>query len=263
MKRWLGAILAVAAALILVALLAPFVPLPGPERVALLAAGILAFVCVSTEVLFVASRAPAVGPRALWGLIPAMALLVGVALAGDVLPRIVAACLVTIGILSFGTLAGAVVGGAIHEAGYLLVVAVISALVDVFSVLHPRGPTAQLIQIEAAVNVLILPWPILGSGRIEPVLGVGDVAFAAIYLVATRRHGLSVRKTVIALAAGLAVTLVVVVATGVGIPALPFLGVAVVLAHPEARRLPKKDRATALLGLGALVIVLGALFLLR
>jgi hypothetical protein len=186
-----------------------------------------------------------------------------VALAGPALPRVVAAALVTSALLTFGTLVGSVVGSAIDHAGHLLVVAVISSLVDAFSVLHPSGPTAQLVRVQTALDVLILPWPILGTARIEPILGVGDVAFAAIYLAAAKRHGLPLRRTVAALAAGLAVTLGVVLATGRGIPALPFLGAAVVVAHPQARRLPEADRKKALLGLGVLVALFAVLFALR
>lgn len=261
MARWLAALLAPAALLALVAAIAPFVPLSGSLGRG--AAGVLAFACVGAEVLTAAALAPRLRPRALLALPVPIAALAAVAVLGDGWPRGAAAATVTVGLLSVGTLAGAVVGHAIDRAGHLVVVAVVSSLVDVFSVLHPRGPTAQLVQVETAVNVLILPWPILGTARIEPILGVGDIAFAAIYLGAAKRHGLAVRRTVLALAAGLAVTLAVVMATGIGIPALPFLGAAVVLAHPEARRLPPEDRKKALVGLVVLVGLFVGLFAMR
>ncbi len=258
MHRWLVGALAASATLVLFALIAPH--LPAVHRAV---AGVLAFACVGGEVLLVAGLAPPLRPRGLVGLGASLAVLVGVALAGPALPTIAAAALVTLALLVAGTLVGAVVGRAIEDPGHLVVVAAVSALVDVYSVLHPTGPTAQLVQIEAAVDVLILPWPLLGTGRIEPVLGVGDVAFAAIYAVATRRHGLSMRRTLLALAAALAVTLAVVMSTGIGIPALPFLGAAIAIAHPEARRVPAKDRRKALVGLGLLLAAFVALFALR
>lgn len=258
LRRWLVAAIGASAALVLFAWLAPHGP--AVHRVV---AGVLAFACVGGEVLLVAGSTPPLPPRALVGLGASLAILVAVALAGPALPTIAAAASVTLALLLAGTLVGAVVGRAIEHPGHLVVVAIVSALVDAYSVLHPSGPTAQLVQIETAVDVLILPWPILGTARIEPVLGVGDVAFAAIYAVASRRHGLSMRRTLLALAAALAVTLAVVMSTGIGIPALPFLGAAIAIAHPEARRIPAKDRRKALVGIGLLAAVFVALFALR
>ncbi|MCA9604633.1 MAG: hypothetical protein KC619_03500 [Myxococcales bacterium] len=258
LTRWLLAAAGAAGVLCLFALVAPLAPSVSPY-----VAGTLAFACVAAEVLTVAALTPPLKAKSLLGLVVPFGLLIGVALLGTALPGLAAAATVTAALLVFGTLTGGVVGRAIEEPGHLLVVAVISALVDVFSVLHPSGPTAQIIQIEAAVNVLILPWPILGTGRIEPVLGLGDIAFGGIYAVASRRHGLSMKKTLIALAVGLAATLAVVMATGAGTPALPFLGAAFVIAHPEARRLAPKDRKRALVGGIVLLAVFGLLFALR
>lgn len=257
-RRWLIATLGAALLLVVFAWIAP--RLPAVHRYV---AGVLAFACVGAEVLTVAGLAPPLRPRALIGLLLPLGAIVAVALAGSSLPPIAAAALVTVSLLGAGTLVGAVVGRAIEAPGHLLVVAIVSALVDAYSVLHPAGPTAQIIQIEAAVDVLILPWPILGTARIDPVLGVGDIAFAAIYAVASRRHGLSMTRTLAALAVGLAATLAVVLATGAGIPALPFLGAAVVIAQPEARRVPPKDRKKALIGVGVLIGLFALMFALR
>ena len=259
--RWLIAIGAAVAALLVFALVAPRVPLDDPRAIA--AAGVLGFVCVGIEVLAAAATTPARGPRWLLGVLPALAALAAVATAGDAMPRLVAAVAVTAALLVAGTILGGVVGAAIDEAGHLIIVAVLSALVDVFSVLHPSGPTHHLVRVEAAVSILLLPWPILGTARIEPILGFGDVCFAAIYVTAARRHGLSIRRTIVALAAGLLATLGVVLVTGVGVPALPFLGAAVVIAHPEARRLPARDRKMALIGLGIAAALFAAIFALR
>jgi hypothetical protein len=255
---WLLALTLPPLALVLTALLAPHVPIADTPLLG--AAALLAFACVSAEVLLAAAQVPPLAPRFLWLVAAPVAFTALVIGTGDLLPSIALAAIVTASLLTLGTLIGSVVGSAIENVGHLVVVAIVSAGVDAVSVLHPRGPTAQIVEVQAAVSVLILPWPILGTDRIEPILGVGDIAFAALYLVATRRHGLSVRRTVIALGLGLAVTLAIVLATGVGIPALPFLGAAVVAAHPEARRLPKEDRAKAAWGLLAIGVLFAVLF---
>lgn len=258
LRGWLAAIVGSAAALVAFAFAAPSVGgLPA------LAPGVLAFACVSAEMLGVAALAPPLRPRWLLALLSPLLLLAAVTLAHDVAPPWASAAAVTVALLAAGTLAGAVVGRAIDDPGHLLVVAAVSALVDVYSVLHPTGPTAQLIEIEAAVNVLLLPWPILGTDVIAPVLGVGDIAFCGIYAVATRRHGLPMSRTIAGLAVGLAVTLVIVLVTGAGTPALPFMGAGVLLAQPRARALPRDDRGKAALGLVALSVALAAAFLLK
>jgi len=225
--------------------------------------GVLAFACVAAEMLGVAALTPPLRPRWLLAIGSPLLVLAAVTVAHDVAPAWASAAAVTVALLAAGTLAGAVVGRAIEHPGHLLVVAAVSALVDVYSVLHPTGPTAQLIEIEAAVNVLILPWPILGTDTIVPVLGVGDIAFCGIYAAASRRHELPMGRTIAGLAIGLAVTLAIVMATGAGTPALPFMGVGVLALQPRARALPREDRRKAALGLAALGAALAAAFLLK
>src|SRR5690606_13949183 len=155
--------------------------------------------------------------------------------------------------LGAGTRIGASIGHAIEAPGHLLVVASVSALVDGLSVLHPKGPTAQILEMEVALSILALPWPILGTPIIQPTLGVGDVVFGGLYLAAARRHELPLGKTAAALAVGLTLAFVTAALLSRAIPALPFMGAAVLLAHPEARRLPPADRVAAAIGIGALV----------
>lgn len=97
---------------------------------------------------------------------------------------------------------------------------------------------------------------------------LGGTAFGLFVLPAliaskATSDGIATAETVFALACGLAATLAVVIAAERGIPALPFLGAAVVIAHPEARRLPREDRRRALIGVAGLAAVVAALFLLR
>jgi hypothetical protein len=89
------------------------------------------------------------------------------------------------------------------------------------------------------------------------------VVFTALYLSAGRRHGLAVRGTVLALALAFSVTAVVVIAFELPVPALPFLGLAMLIAHPEARRPPVAERTRGFVAVGVLVAVLAGLYLLR
>lgn len=151
-------------------------------------------------------------------------------------------------LLGAGSLAGALVGGHIPSFGYLVVVAYVSTLADLYSVLAPSGPSAQIVQSEAALSVLALSWPIPGMEGLLPVLGVGDVVMSALYLAAVRRHRRGLGRTVIGLGVGFIITFATVIVTEVAIPALPALALAFLVVQPKAFAVPEQERRTAIVG---------------
>ena len=94
-----------------------------------------------------------------------------------------------------------------------------------------------------------------------PILGVGDVVLAALYLAAATKHGLSRARTLAALAAGFTATFVALLLLERALPALPFLGLAIVLAHPEARLPPREERRQAAIGILVIVALAAWLWL--
>lgn len=170
---------------------------------------------------------------------------------------------VALALLVTGTSVGAAIGSRIEKAGHLLPVALVSSLADLVSVLTPGAPSDVVADTPALLSVLAVGWPMPGTADVPAILGVGDVVFLALYAAAARRHGLSRARTLVALAVGLALTALVVGATSMALPALPFLGASFVVAHPEARRLPVEDRRAALVGIVVIGIALAALVLSR
>nr|MDQ3038079.1 hypothetical protein [Myxococcota bacterium] len=162
-----------------------------------------------------------------------------------------------------GGVAGAVVGGRIQHAGHLSVVAVVSSIADAWSVMAPEGPSAAVVQQAPLLSVLALPFPMLGTDAIEPLLGVGDVVFVALYLTVSRRFELGLGRTIAALAIAFAATAMTVIALERAIPALPFLGAAMLIAHREARLPPGEERRTALIGMAVLAALVIAVLALR
>lgn len=167
------------------------------------------------------------------------------------------ALVVSIALLAGGTALGALVGTRIEHAGHLLFVALASALADVFSVTSPEGPSAAIAKSEAALGIATVSWPMIGTGRIEAFLGVGDVVFTGLYIATARRHELPMRRTLLALAAGYCATMLTVLVLQTAVPVLPFLGGAMLIAHPPARRPPAADRRRGFVALS----VMAALFL--
>jgi hypothetical protein len=224
------------------------------------AAYVAGFTAVTASAIATAWACPRFPKRALGSLaIPCGALLV-LSFVGA--SELLTAASVTAALLLGATLLGAVVGGAIEHPGHLLFVAIVSAAADTLSLFHPNGPTAAIAQSKAALSLLALPWPMLGTPNIEPFLGAGDVVFTALYIATSRRHALSLPKTVAALTLAYAVTMVAVVALESPVPVLPLLGLAIVLAHPEARRPPPRDRMRGFT-FAALVVAAVLLSLLR
>jgi hypothetical protein len=221
---------------------------------------VIGFLVVSSSAVATACACPRLPWPALGFLvIPGVALWVAHAGPGGPL---LAAMLVTASLLFAGTLLGAVVGGAVEHPGQLLFVAIVSSAADLASVAHPSGPSAAVAQSPAALALFALPWPMLGSSPLEPFLGVGDIVFTALYAVATRRHGLSLARTALAMVLGYVAVMLLVLGLELAIPALPLLGLAVVLAHPQARRPAAADRARGFT-LSALVVAALVVLLLR
>jgi hypothetical protein len=164
---------------------------------------------------------------------------------------------------AIGSLVGALVGSRIEHAGHLLFVVVVSSLADTFSVAAPEGPSAQIASSAVALSYLAVSFPMLGTPDIAPLLGVGDLVFASLYVSASRAHDLPMRRTWIALGAAFLVTMLVVIWLELPVPALPFMGVAMLIAQPLTRVPPVRDRARGFMALGAISALFIALLLRR
>ena len=237
--RWLLVIASALGALALARSLSPSIHVD--PRVAFLSG----FAAVALSAVLTALTCPPIQPRALIGVaIPALALCALAFRPAE--PDLTGALVVTAALLAGATLVGAAVGWAIEHPGQLLFVAIVSSAADAGSVFHPSGPSAVMAQSQAALSLVALPWPMLGTAAIEPLLGAGDVVFTALYLASARRHGLSVGRTVAALLVGYGLTAGVVLLFQVAVPALPLLGLTIVVAHRQARQPRADDRRRGL-----------------
>lgn len=156
---------------------------------------------------------------------------------------------------------GASVGWRVPHAGHLLPVALVSSAVDLWSVFAPEGPTRAIAAAPdpAVLRVLAASAPIVPSRSMEPMLGFADVIFAGLYLAAARRHQLSLARTTAATLVGLFLAGVVAVLLQRPLPALPFIGLCVVLFVREARAVPREDRAAVWVAVGLLALAFGRL----
>jgi hypothetical protein len=248
--RWLGTITACAGALILFRFIAPAIPLDP------IVAYLFGFAAVVGQTLLVAALTPQHTPRQLPWFLLAAAILIAIRVTESY--GVMCAVAVTASLLCIGTALGAAVGRAIEHPGHVLYVALVSSFADAFSVYSEQGLSAAIVASKPTLSVLALSWPMLGTDRIAQLLGVGDVVFTALYVGVARKHALSIPRTLVALTVGYAMTAATVVVTQVPIAALPFLGAAILLAHPQARKPTPKDALRG--GIGT-VLLLGVLAL--
>jgi hypothetical protein len=266
-RRWGWILAACVGSFVLYAIFAPLFPIdPHLDVATALLAYLVGFGAVSAMTIASGSGVGPQPPRMLAIWIPAAAVLAGLAWAH--LPSsagplgIAGSAAVILALLASGSVSGGVLGARIAHPGHLSVVAIVSSLADLWSVLAPSGPTAAIVTSAPLLSVLALPFPMLGTSDIEPLLGLGDIVFVALYLTASERFELGKTRTMIALGLAFAVTALAVIVLARAIPALPFLGVAVLLAHREARLPPPSERRTFALGMVALaLLVIGVLAL--
>jgi hypothetical protein len=253
--RLLVTVAKIAAFSAFLALVAPHVPV-GLEAARLIAIGF-----VLAAVLFTAWSAPVRGEGRGLGFVSLIALYA--LLFWLDLPALtpISLFVVTLAVLTTGALVGAYIGSLLEYPGMLMVVAYVAAVADCFSVLHPHGLTAQVLARPRMLQLLTVPFPVLGSDEISSLLGIGDVAFSSLFVVGARTTGLDARRTLVALGLAFLTVATLVETLRVPLPALPFVSAAVVLAHPEARKLPRAQTRRVLANLAVVTVVLGGLLL--
>jgi len=132
---------------------------------------------------------------------------------------------------------GLLVGRGLQKPNYLVMAAIVGALTDIFSVY--AGPSKHLLG-SVAFPYVAFHWGLIGQGGVFPMIGGGDFIFLALYFYGARKFGLDDRKTLAAMMAAFAVGFLSTLFSPQGIPALPFMSVALLLVH--GRELKAKMR---------------------
>jgi hypothetical protein len=178
----------------------------------------------------------------------------------------------TVGLIGFTFVAGSWLSGEIEKSGHLIPVCVIAMLVDVWSVF--AGPSKkvgeQVIehmekQSESAEyiappigNFLLLNWPQPGQAIMSPVFGLGDLVFIALFLTASRKFGLNLWVSLLAIALGLLGSLITAFMFNTPIPALPFICGFFLIGHYKKLSLTQKEKAMTI-AISAFIIVAGVI----
>ncbi len=242
------------------ALVAPWLPLPTLLALALAYGCTVSAVLLSAHAAVRARVGARVGPTLALALAGVLSSVLAFALARGAHPGsardVFSGLLSTAAILVFANAVGSLVGARVPHHGHLLPVALVSSAVDLWSALAPEGPTRALATAPdpAWLRVLAASAPVAPSRAMEPMLGVADAIFAALYLTAVRRHEIPLARMTAALGLGLLAAGAVAVALARPLPALPFIGLLVVALVPESRRVPREDRGATLFAAGLVAL---------
>lgn len=167
------------------------------------------------------------------------------------------ALLIGAGLIFAASAIGARLGHEVDEASYIWPLVIVALGADIWSVTTPEGVTRQMVGdgLPPGVPLIILTLPVPGLG-LSPVLGIGDLLFSGLMLGAVARLGLSTRRVVLGLAVGFMCCLAGLFVWAVPLPALPFIGLAGVIAL--GRQAPITPRET-----GLAVLFVAGVFLIR
>lgn len=164
---------------------------------------------------------------------------------------------------------GALVSWIVREKNLLVPVVPLAALIDVLTVLAPRGFVKQVVEKapevaeKAMVAVTAVPNVAHEVSHIVPIvlIGVGDFVFLALYAACLYRFGLRTRATAIGLFIVLWLYLVAV-AVGIApsLPALVPMAVVVLAVNWRHFQLSRQEKWASVVVVGAIVAILGILF---
>lgn len=161
-------------------------------------------------------------------------------------------------LLVAATSIGALVARQILKPSHLVAVAVLGAAVDLWSV--SAGVTREITASPHTSYYFLLNWPLPGKGGVTyPLIGATDFLFVTLFLSTARRFELPLARNVAGLAAAMSASVLSAVILGRGLPALPFLGVAMLVLNYRAVRPDRKELLQIAAGTAA---ILAALFLL-
>jgi hypothetical protein len=167
---------------------------------------------------------------------------------------------------SVALLVAAVIGGlvlgrfAILDRDLLLLVTTLYVIVDTYSVFF--GPTQAIISRGGPLlATLTVRFPVLGTGRVAPFVGVTDFLVWAACLQAAHRLGLAYVRSHVALALGLLASAGLGMIVGRAVPALPLMMAGFLVVNWRAFRW--RQRGLWLSAAAVLVVVVGAGVALR
>jgi hypothetical protein len=158
-------------------------------------------------------------------------------------------------LIAFAWATGAAIGGRVEHPAHLLPAAAVASAADIVSVAASWGPSNAIASSERALAVLAISFPVVGTGVVAPALGVGDLIFVALALGVARKHELPYRRIALLAFVGVLFAGVASALVGRAVPALPAIGLMIIVFVPASRQVRRKDRSVTMIALGVAAVV--------
>lgn len=163
---------------------------------------------------------------------------------------------INLSLLGIALCGGILVSGIIEKPSYLIPISIIAGIADTWSVI--AGVTKEIAASKIATGYFLLHFPVFDRG-IEPLIGVTDFLFAAMYFDLSRRFHFPVKKTLFILAASFFSAIAIVPIVGPGIPVLPVMATIFIVAYFEDVKITDtQEKRDAVLGALIVTISLAA-----
>ena len=184
-------------------------------------------------------------------------------LAYNVFSGLAARMVVGFSLIVAGYGVGALLARMVESARFIVPMCIVAALADVWSVI--AGPTRRIIESKSpfALQHAFVAYPtVSGEPDLQPVAGVTDLVFVALFMCLASRLGLDMRRAALGMFAGLAVGLATACIIG-GAPGIPFLAAGFIAANWKDLRPGRKEIVTTSLFVGVMLGIFAALSVLH
>ncbi len=162
--------------------------------------------------------------------------------------------------LTLATGIGLWIGRGIDEIGYLIPVALVAGLADIWSVF--AGATQMIVR-NAEINYFLMRFPEPGTTQLPMLIGLSDYLFAAIFYASAVKFNLAVRRTLALVFASFVIAVGLAFVCQNGFPVLPIMALLFVVGNLGRLTVSRRDVVTTvyvLIGMG-LVFLLATNFL--
>jgi len=163
---------------------------------------------------------------------------------------------INLSLLGIALCGGLLASGIIKKTSYLIPLSVIAGIADCWSVF--AGVTKQIAASRVATNYFLVNFPVSGQG-IQPLIGVADFLFSAMYLDLSQRFNLSMKRTLFVLITSFLASITLATLIGTGLPVLPIMAVLFIAAHYDRIRIvDPREKKDALIGATIVAGILAA-----
>jgi len=164
-------------------------------------------------------------------------------------------------LLGVAVCSGVLLSYGVKKKTYIIPLALAAGMADIWS--NTLGVTRQVIQSPVAMNHLLIHFPVIGRG-VQPLVGITDFAFAALFMSMAGRFHLPVTKTQFVVGASFVIAITMAVVSGYGTPVLPVMGILFIVAHyRDIRVIDPREKKETLMGLFIIALALILITLLK